>query len=562
MSRLRAVRSSAKRKKRMLDEELYQPKTTYLGTEIEPVHMGLPKATRSLCPECKQIISARVFEEDGRVMMEKTCPEHGSFKDVVYSDVDFYMRMEEWYFGDGNGLINPPITDASTCPEDCGLCNLHTSHTALGNIDLTNRCNLKCPICFANANAAGYLYEPSYEQVVQMLRDFRNMKPVPAACVQFSGGEPTVHPRFLDIVQSAQDMGFAAVQIATNGIKFADLSFAAQAREAGVHSIYLQFDGVTDDVYKKTRGRSLLETKLAVIENCRQTGIAVVFVPTVVKGINDHEVGDIIKCAIDNIDVVSGISYQPIAFTGRVSYEERERMRFTLPDLAKCIEEQTDGIIKASDWVPLACSAPLSRMLGSINGREVTTYTCHPHCSAATYLFVDDEGNATQFTDVIDFKGILADLDRLARRTGMSRVKLLSKLRVANVLRKHFDAKHAPPGLTFMQFLRTLENLVGPKYEDKPIKDTYRTMMIGGMHFMDLYNYDIQRVQRCVVHYAAPNGRMYPFCTYNSGPGYREKIESEFALSHEDVLKKFEEEGQPPELTRLVKRMQVQAIDE
>jgi uncharacterized radical SAM superfamily Fe-S cluster-containing enzyme len=537
MSRLRAVSSIIKRKKSLRDE-IYKPKETYLGTEIEPVHTGLPKTTRSLCPECKRIIPARVFEEDGKVMMEKTCPEHGYFKDIVFSDVDFYLRMEEWFFGDGNGLINPLVTDATTCPHDCGLCNLHTSHTALGNIDLTNRCNLRCPICFANANASGYLYEPSYEQIVQMLRNFRDMKPVPAACVQFSGGEPTVHPHFLDVVQTAKNMGFSVVQIATNGIKFADLSFATRAREAGVHSLYLQFDGTSDDIYKQTRGRPLLETKLSVIENCRKTGMKIVFVPTIAKGVNDYEVGNILKLAIENVDVVSGVSYQPIAFTGRFSREERENMRFTLPDLARCIEEQV-GFVKAKDWVPLTCSSPLSRMFGSINGREITTYTCHPHCSAATYLFVDDNGNATQFTDFVDFKGMLEEIDMLARRTGMSRRKILSTARFFIVLRKHFSAKKAPEGLTFMKFIRTLYELTGNKYErdeSKIGKNTYRTIMIGGMHFMDAYNYDVQRVQRCVVHYAAPNGRIYPFCSYNSGPVYREQIEREFSVPYDKTV--------------------------
>jgi uncharacterized radical SAM superfamily Fe-S cluster-containing enzyme len=176
-------------------------------------------------------------------------------------------------------------------------------------------------------------------------------------------------------------------------------------------------------------------------------------------------------------------------------------------------------------------------MLGSINGREVTTYTCHPHCSAATYLFVDEKRNATQFTDFVDFKGMLEDLEALSRRIGMSKMKILSKLRFANVLRKHFEAKKAPEGLTFMKFIRTLQELTGNKYqrdENNTGINTYRTLMVGGMHFMDAYNYDVQRVQRCVVHYAAPNGRMYPFCAYNSGPVYREQIEREFAVPYKE----------------------------
>lgn len=525
MSCLKAVSKS-------LQDEI-QPRKTYLGAEIEPVHTGLPKTTSSLCPECKQLLLARVFEEDGQVIMRKCCPQHGWFKDVLSPDVDFYLRMEDWFFGDGQGLMNPAITDATNCPYDCGLCNLHASHTALANIDLTNRCNLRCPICFANADATGYVYEPTYGQVVEMMRRFREMKPVPATCIQFSGGEPTLHHDFLDIVREAREMEFSAVQIASNGIEFAKPFFAWRAKEAGVHSIYLQFDGVSDDVYKKMRGRELLDTKMAVIENAREAGINVVFVPTIVKRVNDHQVGDIVKLAIKNFDVVSGVSFQPVAFTGRISTKEREQQRFTIPDLAHCIEEQT-GFVKAKDWVPLACSAPISGALSTINGKKVTTYTCHPHCSAATYLFVDDDGKATQFTDFVDFKNMLQELDAMAARRvpPILSWKLLSEIRVVRVLKKHFDAKKAPKGLTFTKFIRTLRGLTSDKYRsdrDKVIEGTYSTLMIGGMHFMDSYNYDVQRVQRCIVHYAAPNGRIYPFCAYNAGPCYREKVEREFS---------------------------------
>lgn len=525
MSRLRAVSTLTKNAK----DELYKSKEIY---GIEPVRMDLPKITQSLCPECGQLILARVEEQEGKVIMRKSCPTHGWFEDVLSSDVGFYLRMERWFFGDGQGVVNPQSqSKRRTCPLDCGLCPRHTSHTALANIDLTNRCNLNCPICFANAGAAGYLYEPNYGQVVRMLRNFREMKPVPASCIQFSGGEPTLHPYFLALVQDAKNMGFSAIQIATNGIKFADLDFAQRTREAGVHSLYLQFDAVWDRIYEKMRGRPLLEKKLAVIENCRKVGIKVVLVPTIAKGVNEKEVGNILRLAIRNVDVVSGVSYQPIVFTGRFSEEERKR-RYTLSDLAFDIEKQV-GFVKAKDWVPLTCSSPLSRMLGAMNGKEITTYTCHPHCSAATYLFVDDKGRATQFTDFVNFKPLLEELDVLARRTGISRMKVLSKLRFANVLRKHFHKQRAPEGLTFMKFIRTLYELTDKKYErdeSKIGKNTYRTLMVGGMHFMDAYNYDIQRVQRCVVHYAAPNGRIYPFCAYNSGPCYREQIEREFSV--------------------------------
>src|SRR5208283_1452254 len=143
-----------------------------------PLEKGLPKTTQSICPECLQVIDARLFEENGAVYMEKTCAEHGEFRDKIYSDARLYRKMEQWEFGDNRGLENPAIKDATRCPDDCGMCSMHTSHTVLSNVDLTNRCNLTCPVCFANANAAGYLYEPSLEQVRRLLEALRAEAPV------------------------------------------------------------------------------------------------------------------------------------------------------------------------------------------------------------------------------------------------------------------------------------------------------------------------------------------------------------------------------------------------
>ncbi|HYB21645.1 MAG TPA: radical SAM protein, partial [Thermodesulfobacteriota bacterium] len=283
----------------------------YPPTQNVPI--GLPKQIDSLCPECKQVIPAKILEIEGKVFMEKTCPEHGMVRDLVYSDAELYRKCERWTYEDGTGILNPQITGAKTCPDDCGLCDLHISHAVLANLDLTNRCNLRCPVCFANANVQGYVYEPTYEQVVEMLTMIRNIKPVFPPAVQFSGGEPTIHPRFLDILKAARSMGFSHLQIASNGIRIGkDLQFAKEAKEAGLYTVYLQFDGTEDEVYQKTRGLSgLWGLKQKAVENARISGLRIVLVPTIIKTINDDQVGNILKFAVANSDVISGISYQP-----------------------------------------------------------------------------------------------------------------------------------------------------------------------------------------------------------------------------------------------------------
>ncbi|MBN1503654.1 MAG: radical SAM protein [Candidatus Eisenbacteria bacterium] len=466
-------------------------------------------------------------------MMEKTCPEHGHFRDLYWADTELYLKAEKWTFADGNGLLNPRVWNATACPSQCGLCNRHTSHTGLGNIDLTNRCDLTCPICFANSNVSGYVYEPSYEEVVEMLKTFRSEQPVAGRVIQFSGGEPTLHPRFFDILRAARRLGFSHIQVASNGINLSDPKFAEECGKAGLHTVYLQFDGLSDDVYTKTRGRPLWAIKQKAIESIRRSGVKIVFVPTIVKGFNDQEVGRILRYALENIDVVSGISYQPVVFTGRISLKEREEKRFTLTDMAWAVETQT-GLAKARrDWYPTGFITPFTRLVAAVRGEETIQLTCHPHCSLATYLFVSSDGKeAVAAPEFLDVEGMVLDLEKLARSVSRSRFRAFARVKAFNSIRRHFREDKAPKGLTFPVFLNTLQGLmdkrVGRGRGAAP--STYKTLLVAGMHFMDAYNYDVDRVRRCVVHYAAPNGRLYPFCTYNSGPTFRDMVEKRYCV--------------------------------
>ncbi|MGB9454962.1 MAG: radical SAM protein [Bryobacteraceae bacterium] len=520
----------------MAQFQVLQPQTTYTGSRIQPLQKGLPKSTRSLCPECSQLIDAKILKDSGKVVMEKRCPTHGEFRDIIYSDAKLYLKMEEWEFGDNRGLANPAVTTAKSCPDDCGLCNLHTSHTGLANLDLTNRCNMTCPVCFANANASGYLYEPDFETVRKMLQALRDQKPVACRIVQFSGGEPTIYPRFLDVLRLAKEMGFSHTQVATNGLKFMDLEFAQRAKEAGLHTLYLQFDGVCDDVYRRTRGESLWEKKMCAIENVKKAGLKIVYVPTIVKGVNDHQIGDILRLALEYIECSSGISFQPVAFTGRIARHELEAKRFTLSDFAHAVHQQTGICDPYEDWFPLSCVTPFSRLLSALRGDETTTLSCHPHCSLGTYLFVDQNRKAVPVTQFVEVGPMLREMDELARKAGKRRIQFFTKISAWNNLRKFFHEEKAPQDLTFDKFLQTLQGMTDKKYgrgSSEARGFTYRTLMLAGMHFMDSYNYDVERVKRCVIHYAAPNGLIYPFCAYNSGPVYRERIEKEFSIPFE-----------------------------
>ncbi len=197
---------------------------------------------------------------------------------------------------------------------------MHTSHTVLANVDLTNRCNLTCPVCFANANAAGYLYEPELGAGPQDAQCAARREPVADRIVQFSGGEPTIYPHFLEACRMAKEMGFSHVQCATNGIMFTDLEFAhAGEGSRPAHAVPAVRRRLRGHLPAHPRRIAATRRNSRCIENVRKAGMKICFVPTVVKGLNDHQIGDIVRLALDNIECVSAISFQPVAFTGRIS---------------------------------------------------------------------------------------------------------------------------------------------------------------------------------------------------------------------------------------------------
>lgn len=486
------------------------------------------KSTKSLCPECLDVVDASIFEENGNVMLEKKCRKHGSFRDIYWSSATQFKRFEK-YLHNGEGVQNPYSSTNGNCPMSCGLCPSHKTTTILANIDVTNRCNQSCPVCFANASSSGYLYEPSLEQIWKMMMMLRAEKPVPCPAIQFAGGEPTMREDIVEIIRMASYFGFTQIQIATNGIKLANSQkFCRELAAAGLHTVYLQFDGVTGEPYKINRGYNALPLKLKAIKNCRAAELtSICLVPTLAKGVNDHQVGEIIKFAANNIDSVKGINFQPISFAGRINKKERIEKRITIPLLIALIEEQTGGIITADDFYPVPFIVPISHFVNADDNTQNVEFTVHPHCGTGTYIYVEN-GKMIPITRFIDVEGLIEHVKELSSNNDEWMSKSINKIKrigsLVSSLPKYIDLSKAPESVDVKKlFIDVLKDGTGDA-----VKEFHRhTLFIGAMHFMDLYNIDLERIQRCGVHYATPDGRIIPFCTYNTI--HRMKVERRFS---------------------------------
>lgn len=509
---------------------------TFSGSRIRPVSRRLPRTVETLCPECSAIIPGRYFVQDSAVWIEKTCPEHGYFRDKINADVQLFAKASWWSFEEHAGLEFPQVTGGESCPGDCGLCNQHLSGPCLAQIDLTNRCNMKCPICFANANAQGFTWEPDYDEIVRELKVLRAMKPHPTTAIQFTGGEPTIHPDFLKIVSTARELGFSYIQIATNGITMADEDFARKAHEAGLHTLYLQFDGVGDEAYKETRNYpGIWAKKLLAVENARKVGMKVCLVPTIVKNINDNQVPKILDFAFKNIDVISGISWQPVSFTGRMSVEELEKHRYTLGDLAHDMSKCAN-VVPMRDIMPLSLVVPISNLLEAVTGNTKVRPSCHPDCAMGTYFIVSPSGQAWPFPAVLDVEGLFAGMNKLANRIKAAgrTANFFDRLQIMHLFMKNWRWKTAPKDIKIPLLMRSIMGMVDKRLgRGKGGEKNYRTLLSAGMHFQDRYNFDVERVKRCVILYATPAG-VFPFCTHNCGPEYRHFTQKWYTEAQKD----------------------------
>ncbi|MEM3013943.1 MAG: radical SAM protein, partial [Candidatus Bathyarchaeia archaeon] len=462
-------------------------------------------------------------EEEGKIKIYKTCPKHGEFDDLYFGDADMYYRFARWLH-DGKGTGNPNVEmPRCSCPANCGLCSSHLSHTGLSNLVITNRCDLHCWYCFFYAEKAGYIYEPTLDQIREMVKQLKAERPVPGNSVQITGGEPCLRDELPEIIRILKEEGVDHIQLNTNGIRLAnDFNFFKRVKEAGVSNLYMSFDGVTP----RTNPKNHWEVP-KTLDNARKLGVGVVLVPTVIKTVNDHELGDIIRFGFQNIDVVRAVNFQPVSLTGRMPKKEREKYRITIPDCIIRIEEQTNGEIPRDAWFPVPACTPLTNFIEAITRRAQYELSIHFACGAGTYVFKDHD-KLIPITSFVDVEGLIKYLQDKTEEIEAGKNPFYVALKVLANIGKHINTSKQPTG---MNLKHMLYNII-IKHNYHTVGDWHRrSLFLGMMHFQDKYNHDEERLRRCDIHYLTPDMRIIPFCAFNVIPEwYRDRIQAQYGI--------------------------------
>ena len=326
--------------------------------------------TRSLCPECFSVIDADYFERNSMIYMGKTCPVHGYSEVLVWEDTaDNFLQWIQY----GGGVEKDEAE--SGCPVNCGICGSHKRKSVSAALMVTSRCDVNCPVCFTSARGDD-CYEPDLEELLGQV-DYYRKASGDGSLIEFCGGEPTTRKDLEKLAQEVRNRGFSYIQLNTNGIRLAhEPDLAYRLKESGVTTVYLGFDGITEEPYIYKYGKNLLDIKKKAVANCAAAELAVVLVPCIVPGKNDEELGGIISFAKENIPAVKAVYFQPISYFG--VYPREKRIRITIPEILRKIEQQTDGEICTTDFMPGGCE--------------------HPQCSFGGYFIPDKSGKLRAVT--------------------------------------------------------------------------------------------------------------------------------------------------------------------
>ncbi len=422
--------------------------------------------TKSVCPVCLRVLEAQKTVGEHGIYLNKTCPEHGAFSALIWEG-----SIKEYFMWNGeSSAIDPPVNGKEPqrgCPNDCGLCSAHLRKGCCMLLELTRRCNLECPVCYASAGKCGD--DPNIEDIERQY-DFLMAHGGPFN-IQLSGGEPTLREDLPEIIWLGRQKGFTFFQLNTNGIRLAaEPDYAKSLKAAGLNTVFLQFDGMSDAVYEALRGRPLLREKLAAIESCAAAGLGIVLVPVIAPGVNEEEAGGILRLAMTRMPYVRGVHFQPLSYFGRCALKRAERP-VTIPRMLRLIEKQTEGMMKYADFCGGGAESPYCsfhasymrrgdgslRLLGRRGGSCCTTSDDSRSSVAGQWSWAEGDTEAAQ------------------KKSGAETASLDE----------------------FLEYARR------------------NTFAVSGMVFQDAYDLDLERLMRCHICEVDPRHGMVPFCAYN-----------------------------------------------
>ncbi len=470
------------------------------------------KKTKSICPVCQKKIDAELTAVNGKILITKKCKEHGIFSATHWQSPSIFNFAEKFdffkYFGDANSPENP-----AGCPYICESCNNHASTTVMGVIDVTKRCDLNCAICFSTFPQHEVDYEPSKDVIVKMLEFLSKVDPKPPA-ILFSGGEPLERGDMHEIIGVAHKLRFMTI-LATNGVRLAESpEIAVKLKENGLNIVYLQFDSFHDEFYEKIRGQKLLKTKMKAIEICRKHDIEIILVNTLMRGFNDNEVGNIVRFAAQNSYIIRGVIFQPIAFTGRATANPfREAWRDWR--FAEEVENQSRGEIKTTDFFPLPVMVSPIMVMRKFMRKPWPLFSCSPQCGVVNWMYVSRNSTIIPINHFVNFERFFRVIQKTAKSVkSKGQFFILSSLFLASVQSLNWPLVAKEIGI--LTLIKTILKMhISPSYQSLA-NLRRRIFLLGCMAFMDQYNFDVNRVRRCVIHYVTPDLKIIPFCAYNN----------------------------------------------
>ena len=450
------------------------------------------KMTMSTCPECLKVLPVQVVFQDNQVFFLKHCPEHGASQALVSEDAEYYRNAFN-YVQPGSVPHHFSTAVKHGCPTDCGLCPSHQQHTCLPIIEVTDHCNLECPICIVDNQFSNHMSLQDFRGIIDLLVKAEGT----LETITLSGGEPTVHPQFFDLIDIATRPEIGRVSVVTNGIKIArSREFAEKLKEKNVYVI-LQFDGFDDDIQRTIRGVPLMEVKHQALEHLAEFNIStqIAFVPA--RSVNEHQLGDAVRLLMERDHVLS-LLIQPVSNTGHGGgvFPVNPMDRLTIPGVLKAIEEQTGGLVAREDFIPLPCS--------------------HPLCVSLTYLLKLNDGTYLPFPRFVDMKKHLDLFQQTATLEPSAKVEDTLQQAIIDLWSAAGETPDCDKIINAMR--RALLEMFPAKTMSRQELITIaerqaKTIFIH--HYMDRHDFDVERLMKCCHHYPQIDGRIMPACGFN-----------------------------------------------